>query len=194
MATTSIDELPTSGEANITLETTNKPVQQNTQQRISEEQAKNIQLSSSDISKIVEGIQLASSNNMTTLPSRDIPQNQSTITNDPQVQPNHVPEKKGGYVEDFEKAQVDLYKERIQLQQNQEQLDTLYDRLQTPILISILFFLFQLPFVNKTLLSYAPSLFLKERHLTFGGYLCKTILFAGSYYCINHLITGLSMI
>lgn len=185
--TTSIEDLPSNENANVTLETSETPVQSSNQQP-------NIQLSSTDISKIVEGIQLASANNMTSLPSRDIPQNQSTITNDPEVQPNHVPKKKGGFVEEFDVTQSKLYQEHMQQQKNEEQIDTLYDKLQIPIMISMIFFIFQLPFFNKALFQYLPNLFLKERQLSIGGYIFKTVLFGSAYFIVQHIIQGLSNI
>ena len=82
----------------------------------------------------------------------------------------------------------------MQQQKNEQQIETLYDRLQIPIMIGIMYFIFQLPFVNKTLFQYIPSLFLKERHLSIGGYLFKTALFAGTFLFVQHVIQGLSAI
>ena len=189
--TTSIDELPTNGEQNVTLETSEKPVQQQSSGSAGQSSSP-IQLSSTDISKIVEGIQMASASNMTTLPSRDIPQNQSSITNDPQVQPNHVPEQKGGFVEDFDLSHAQQYREQMMQRKNGEHAETLYDSLQVPIMICVLFFIFQLPFVNKLLFQYVPMLFLKERQLTLGGYLTKTLMFGGAYFILQHLVNSLS--
>lgn len=190
--TTSIDELPTNGEQNVTLETSEKPVQQPSGSVGNSSSSSPIQLSSTDISKIVEGIQMASASNMTALPSRDIPQNQSSITNDPQVQPNHVPEQKGGFVEEFDVSHAQQYREQMMQRKNEQHVETLYDSLQVPIMICVLFFIFQLPFVNKLLFQYVPMLFLKERQLTLGGYLTKTLLFGGSYFLLQHLVNSLS--
>lgn len=191
--TTSIDELPTNGEQNVTLETSEKPVQQPPSGSTGQSSSSSpIQLSSTDISKIVEGIQMASASNMTTLPSRDIPQNQSSITNDPQVQPNHIPEQKGGFVEDFDVSHAQQYREQMMQRKNEQHVETLYDSLQVPIMICVLFFIFQLPFVNKLLFQYVPMLFLKERQLTLGGYLTKTLMFGGSYFLLQHLVNSLS--
>lgn len=195
--TTSIEDLPTKDEANITLETSASAVQPQSSVAGTGNQPthpNNIQLSSSDISKIVEGIQMASANNMTDLPSRDIPQNQTTITNDPQVQPNHVPERKGGFVEEFDNNHAKLYQEQMQQKNNATQLETFYDKLQIPIMISLIFFIFQLPFMNKMLFQYIPSLFLKEKQLSIGGYLFKTILFGGVFLFVQHIISALNTI
>ena len=213
IATTSIEDLPTSGQPNITLETTAKPVQANTIQPISSTTSLNnsntimnnvpsslnnpnsaIQLSSTDINKIVEGIQLASANNMTGLPTRDIPMNQSKITNDPKVQPNHIPTHKAGFVEDFDKTQAVLYKQQQEHKKDEKRMNDVYDDLQEPILICVLFFIFQLPFINKTIFRYIPSLFLKERSPSLGGFLLKTILFGTAFFGIKKVINRLSSI
>ena len=46
-------------------------------------------------------------------------------------------------------------------------LDYLYDELQTPLLICVLFFIFQLPAVNKKLFRYIPTLFIKEGYFVY---------------------------
>lgn len=196
LATTSIEDLPSSEQANITLETLDKPVQTTNVQPIPSlnNTSNSIQLSSTDINKIVEGIQLASSNNMTGLPTRDIPMNQSAITNDPVVQPNHIPKHEVGFVEEFDKTQAVLYKQQMEQKKDSKRLNDMYDNLQQPLLLCVIFFIFQLPFINKSLFKYVPSLFLKERNPSFGGYLLKTILFGGAFYSIQKLSEKLSSI
>ena len=48
---------------------------------------------------------------------------------------------------------------------NMNKLDDMYNELQTPILISVLFFLFQLPIVKKLLFDYLPFLFFKDGYI-----------------------------
>ena len=43
------------------------------------------------------------------------------------------------------------------------ELNHLYDELTTPILIMILYFIFQLPFLQKLMLKHLPSLFLNDK-------------------------------
>ena len=140
---TNICDLPTNTQPNITLETTDNTVQTAMQSNVPTNSQAPVQLSSTDINKIVEGIQTASANNMTSLPTRDIPMSQNNITNDPQVQPNFVPKTNGGYIEKIQDEQSLMYKQQQQQQTDYNRLDSLYDELQTPILVSILFFLFQ---------------------------------------------------
>ena len=49
------------------------------------------QLSPESINQIVQGIQKAASTNMTNLPSKDIPMDQTDITQDEQTKPNYIP-------------------------------------------------------------------------------------------------------
>ena len=197
---TKIDDLPDSGQPNITLKTSEKPVQiTETSLPVSVERGRNpaqqpVQLSSTDINKIVEGIQLASANNMTTLPSKDIPMNLNTITNDAQIQPNYIPQEKKGFVEEFDTEQALMYKQQMEQKHDVKRLDSLYDELQTPLLICVLFFIFQLPLMNKKLFLYIPALFIKEGSLSLGGYIFKTFLFGSIYYGVCKFMTRLSSI
>ena len=53
-----------------------------------------------NINNFVTGIQEAAASGALQLPSRDIPQSQSHLTNDEQLQPNYIPENKGDYIND----------------------------------------------------------------------------------------------
>ena len=191
---TNICDLPTNTQPNITLETTDNTVQTAMQSNVPTNSQAPVQLSSTDINKIVEGIQTASTNNMTSLPTRDIPMSQNNITNDPQVQPNFVPKNNGGYIEKIQDEQSLMYKQQQQQQTDYNRLDSLYDELQTPILVSILFFLFQLPVINKKIYSLFPSLFIKDGTMSIGGYMTKTLLFGFLYYALHKVMNHISSI
>ena len=76
----------------------------------------------------------------------------------------------------------------------QDRLDLLYNELQTPLLLMILFFFFQLPYFNDILLKYIPSVFSRAGNPTFSGYLIKTLFFGISFYVITRLTKQLSEI
>ena len=80
-----------------------------------------------------------------------------------------------------------MLEKRKNKQEQQDRLDVIYDEFQVPILIMILFFVFQLPFVQKKLISFFPNLFLKDGHMSIGGYLVKTGLFGLTFYVIMKL-------
>ena len=137
------------------------------------------------INEMVNGLQKAASKNMTRLPPRDIPANPERITQDPQIQPNFVPPPQNeNYIEN------EMNYENMMRRNNSEvnskvSMDSLYDQIQTPIIVGVLFFLFQLPFVNKGLFKFLPSLFKDDGYPNFSGYLFKTMLFSLVFFGVT---------
>jgi hypothetical protein len=118
------------------------------------------------------------------LPSRDIPRNQEQITHDPQIQPNYIPPtSKMDYINQNEQNN-DIISNYQKKENNANTLDSVYDELQTPILLCVLFFLFQLPFFKKNLFIYVPALFLKDGNYNIYGFVFISILFSLLYYII----------
>jgi hypothetical protein len=142
-------------------------------------------VSLNSINEMVSGLQKAAQNNMTRLPNRDVPFDPERITRDPNIQPNYIPPPtQDGYIED----EMD-YEYMMQRNQNEKfqrnNMDNLYDEIQSPVMVGILFFLFQLPFVNKLLLKIVPSLFKDDGHPLFSGYLLKALLFGICVFIMN---------
>ena len=143
--TTSINDLPTdpmgSNANNISVVTSEhgSPLNSNA-----------LTLDQSTISQIVNGLQQASVAGATMLPSRDIPQNTQVHTQDTYIKPNFVPPPNNtDYINDSDPSEyINSYQHTDGIKNS---LDTIYDELQTPLLISILYFLFQLPIMKKTL-------------------------------------------
>lgn len=150
------------------------------------------QLSKDSINQIVSGLQDAASNGMTSLPSRDLPMNDKTITQDEQQKPNYVPEPNNtNYIDDDSNFESILKRGKDE-HNEQDRLDVLYDELQTPVLVMILFFAFNLPYFNKSLLKGLPSLFLRDGNLKLSGYIFKTFSFGVSFYGITKMSKYLS--
>jgi hypothetical protein len=145
------------------------------------------------MSKVISGIQQASANGLTQLPSRDIPQNTINISQDEQIQPNYMPRAQGDYISEQE-TNATLQEQNMRMQNKQNSADVMYEELQTPVLIAFLAFLFQLPVVDKTLLGFLPSLFAKDGHPIFGGYVLKSIIFAVMYYVLAKLMAHFSAV
>ena len=183
--TTNINSLPTSNSKNnIVLETKELPPKKQNQP------TQNPQMSREQIADIVREIQFASSKGMTNLPSRDIPQNTAHLTQDEQMRPNYVPQStKTDYIDD-------LNTEEYLLQQNnskkEDHMEAVYNELQTPIFVMILFFLFQMPFVHKNFRKYLPSLFKSDLTPNIWGYLFQTIIFGILFYSIQRSIKYVS--
>ena len=120
----------------------------------------------------------------TNLPSRDIPNNTLQMQQDQQIKPNFVPNKSDDYIGDL------LNKEQILKNNNKKQnqsdnLDYIYQQVQIPIIVAILYFLFQLPAVRTRILSLLPSLFNKDGNPNLYGYVFNSVIFGGLYYALT---------
>ena len=133
-------------------------------------------LDQSTINLLVNGLQQTKT---TQLPSRDIPMNTESINNDAQVQPNYVPAPEtNDYIGNHE-VFMDV--------NTDDTLDDMYNELQTPILIAVLYFLFQLPVFRKYLFSSFPVLFSTDGNLNINGFLFNSILFGLIFYLVQKI-------
>lgn len=148
-----------------------------------------INLDESTINQIVSGIQQAGISGITQLHSRDIPMNTSTISNDAQVQPNYMPPmpQHVDYIEDQEQTEymIDQYNKSMD---RSNYIDDVYNQFQVPILLAVLYFLFQLPFLRKLLYKHIPYLFQTDGNLNLNGQVFNSVLFGISYYSLDKFI------
>jgi hypothetical protein len=192
--TTSINDLPTdptgggsiggniSLVANETNSYKNQVVMPQQQQQIQPTQGHGMSLDQSTISQIVNGLQQASIAGATSLPSRDIPQNMEQITHDPAVQVNYIPApapNQTDYIND-EHNVYDYPEERVK-----NSLDSIYDELQAPLLLGVLYFIFQLPIMRKTIFKYIPILCNNDGNYNFNGLIFTSIMFGFIYFSLT---------
>jgi hypothetical protein len=145
-----------------------------------------LSLDQSTISLIVNGLQQASISGATLLPSRDIPMTTTGHSTDPQIQPNYVPQPQNpvDYIKNYEQSSdmVDEYNKNMS---HQNSLDDMYNEIQTPLLLAVLYFLFQLPFFRKFLFSYFPILFSNDGNFNINGFIFSSVLFGLLFYTLN---------
>jgi hypothetical protein len=143
-------------------------------------------MSQQNMNQFVSGLQQASSAGLTMLPSRDIPQTQSHLTQDQHMQPNYVPQERQNtdYITDHQ-TNEEIIRRHAQKEQSINSLDQFYNTLQTPILIAILYFMFQLPVVRKNIFKFMPSLFSKDGNPNLMGYVINSAIFASLYFSLT---------
>jgi len=146
------------------------------------------------ISQIINGIQQASLSGSTLLPSRDIPMSSDAIKMDRQARPNFIPEVPSEKL-DYLKMQ-DLIEEKnatlnkySKQQQINNSLDKFYNTIQMPLLVGLLYFIFQLPIVKNITYKYIPLLFSSDGNYNLTGYIVISITFAFVYHILQKLIT-----
>ena len=145
-------------------------------------------LDQTTINQIVSGIQQARANGATQLQSRDIPINKMQNI-DEQVQQEYIPS--ANITQDF-----------IQEEEEEEETDNSYfnyekakqllkhnpSEIQISMILSMLYFLLQLPFIKSSLLKFIPSLFFQDGNMNIYGNLFMSILFGIIYYLLKMLL------
>lgn len=199
-STTNLHDLPTdpvsggSVGGNVSLVTTetsqynNSVVAPSIPDNVSSMQNSSLSLDQNTISQIVNGLQQASIAGMTSLPSRDIPRNTEAIVSDPHVQPNYVPppiSTRQDYIRD-----EPLY--TTPEKDNKGSFDTLYDEIQSPLLLGILYFIFQLPAFKRFFSQYASVLFNGDGNYNIQGLFFISALFGFVYYGLIKVMTHFS--
>jgi len=130
------------------------------------------QLTPSIVNQLLNDINEASIKGDTQLLPRDIPM-QNEI--DEEIKPNYVPQGEK-YIKEKEKYKKD------------EGVDKIYDEIQLPILLSIIYFLFQLPVFRTFMFKIFPFMFSSDGNSNIQGYFGFSIMFGLFYYVISKLI------
>lgn len=187
--TTSILDLPTDpvGGGNVSNNINLSASESNTKKETNS--APTLSLDQTTINQIVNGLQQASASGATQLPSRDIPMTTNNITQDPYIQPNYIPppsQKNSDYIKNYE-TNEEIISSYNRSQNRNNSLDDMYNEIQTPLLLALLYFLLQLPFFRKQLYTYFPILFNLDGNYNIYGYLFSSILFGMLFYLLTRV-------
>ena len=178
--TTSIHELPMGpiGSGNEIQMTATEQVSNSAQMKLDQ----------TTINQIVSGLQAASVAGITQLPSRDIPRSTEAITQDPQIKPNYIqPSTHRDYIKE-ETTNEQMASSREKKEASDQNTEQLYNELQTPVLLTVLYFLFQLPILRKILFQYLPVLFGTDGNININGLGFMSVAFGGCYYFLNKVM------
>ena len=129
--------------------------------------------------ELISQIQKAAANGTTALPSRDIPIDTIKVVNDNQTQPNYIPppQVEENYIKNYETPQQIIEENNKKI--NAANLyDTLFYEMQLPIIIALLYFLFQLPAVKKHSKNMFPFLFKDDGNPNLYGFIFNSVMFA----------------
>ena len=131
------------------------------------------------------------------LPSRDMPLDTAGYMQDAQsTKPNYIPPPKrtDDYIAQYERqteAKTTAYEKEKKREIDNE--DTL-DKIQMPIFLFVLYFIFQMPVINNLIFKRFSFLAIYNDlgNLNFNGILFKSILFCATFYSIDSTIKYLS--
>lgn len=132
------------------------------------------------------------------LPSRDIPMDESMFQNDPSIQANYIPPPNTShdYLREYEQLSNNHFTRKEIEKSRENTVDDLFTELQLPIFIATLFFIFQLPLMNKFLTKYLSflSLYYSDGNINLYGMIIKSMLFGSVFYGLNKTINFLTII
>ncbi len=130
------------------------------------------------------------------LPSRDIPMDQSQYQQDEAIQPNYIPRAKltSDYVKDYEEITLDNIRKHENRKEKTSMIDKIFSDLQTPILVALMFFIFQMPMMNTILYRNFSflSIYNTDGNINFYGIALKSILFGGIFYGLQNTVNYLT--
>lgn len=196
---TSIDNLPNSNinnnnivqQANIP-QVLNIP-QQETQQppnAIEHTNNNNQNINMNDYNEMISQLQNVN-NNSISLPTRDIPINPTQVSNDVQVDNNYIPPPANNidtnYINNQETPDNLIVKEQ-QLNDYYTSLENIYNELQLPLVIMLIYFLFQLPFFKLNSFKFLPFFHTKDGNYNLKGNVFISILFGISFYSFQKIL------
>jgi len=196
---TTLDQLP-SEPINLNIQETNKTLPQmipqqnfqNSQNINTSSDINNLPLDSSTINQLINGIQEASLSGVTQLSSRDIPNTTMYRDNDPQIKPNYIPkvnQTQIDYINSLDDDNDNYYRKNSYHNNNyNNNLNNFYDEIQFPILIGVLYFLFQLPFFKLYFFKYLPILYNIDGNFNFYGLIFMSSLYSFVFYIFNKVI------
>ena len=159
------------------------------------------------MNEMISGLQRASASGMTNLPSRDIPMTTSNMMNDAQIKPNFIPNPQAqvqaqgqqinqygprpmpsnNYIEEHEQDMTSEEKYR-KSQNDNSNAENIYKLMQIPVIVGILYFVFQLPVMRKYVLKFIPSVFNPDGNYNISGLIFMSSLFAASFFGLSKVL------
>ena len=124
------------------------------------------------------------------LPSRDIPTNQNHYTHDEEVQANYIPPpppKVKDYIKEYDETESKRVRDHEITKYRQDWMEDIARSYQIPLLIAILYFIFQMKVVSRVMFAYLGRLgwfYQEDGSLNVYGMGLKSSLFAGVYWAL----------
>ena len=130
------------------------------------------------------------------LPSRDLPMDEDGYLHDEEITANYIPKVrfKDDYVKDYENVTTEKFVQRENNKKRESYIDNILNDLQVPILITMLYFLFQLPLINTMFFKKFAflSIYNIDGNINFYGIALKSIIFGGLFYILQKTVNVLT--
>ena len=157
------------------------------------QETNNVVQNNPNYNELINQLQKASSQGVTQLPSRDIPMNPTQNANDVEIKPNFVPPPPSheDYIQNMQTPD-ELVNQNNRQMNYQNNLEQFYSEIQLPLIVSLLYFIFQLPYFRQFIKKMLPSLFKNDGNMNLYGFFFNSALFGILFFIINKLISNLT--
>jgi hypothetical protein len=123
------------------------------------------------------------------LPQRDIPMTTDELVYDEQIKPNYVPTPRltRDYIEEYQDSTHRKLKEYENKKRLEKSRETWFDEFRIPAIISILFFMFNMPIINTMIFKRFSflSIYNDDGNFNIYGLGLKSILFGALFWILN---------
>ena len=129
------------------------------------------------------------------LPSRDIPMDMAHLTHDIEITPNYVPPpKRKDYIQAGDDDETELRQKKKRKDRRARMAEDLFDMLQRPMILGLVFFLFQMPALNGMIHRNMPflNMYSGEGGITTWGITIKSVLFGIIVYSLDTMMEIIS--
>jgi hypothetical protein len=190
--TTNIDSLPKEGVGNSILPdntmATNNPLQYNPSSMDRKELVPPQLINE----EFMQGMNKLKGSGMTDLPSRDIPMDSSQVVLDDKTKVNYVPSTNHtDYITEHQTSD-EITKQYDQKKIDKDRMDDIYAELSMPLLVFILYFMYQLPAVRRSFISVFPMCYGLSGDINLYGRLINSAIFSCFVYIAHKLISIMS--
>lgn len=127
--------------------------------------------------EMISSLQKATQSGQTNLPGRDIPVSTSQLTTDVNIQQEHIPKSNVTFNLENNTTNEEIMSHNRSLESTQNTIEWAFQEFQQPILIAVLYFLFQLPIIQKYLFKLIPALYKSDGNPNMIGYITNSLLF-----------------
>ena len=190
IATTSLDDLPTSGAGGVNVQLVTHENTPDSNSVVASVVKNTEQLRERD-NELISDIQRASANGMLGLPSRDIPMDKAAVSSDEQVKPNFIPFQSNDYITEHVTSE-EIIRQNANKQQSKDAWDDVYAEISLPLLIAVFYFMYQLPAVRRAFMNALPMCYSKGGDVNLYGRLINCLVFGVVIYASSKLVSQIS--
>jgi hypothetical protein len=126
------------------------------------------------------------------LPSRDIPRDTTMYSHDEEIAPNYIPPPKitNEFVREYEETMAKNDTQNTLHKKAERKMDHFFVELRVPLIITLLFMLFQSPVFQAMILKHLTPLgvYGLDGNITITGVLIKSLLFGTTYYLFEKAV------